>query len=92
MKVRFTETANDENDQLLAAIAADSLSAADNVATAIEAMIARLSSLPHLGSETDVAGIRLMVARPYTYLIFYTVENDTVVIRNIRHPSRQQPR
>jgi plasmid stabilization system protein ParE len=92
MKVRFTETANDENEELLATIAADNPPAADSVATAIEATIARLSAFPHLGSQTDVSGVSLMVARPYAVLIFYAVENDLLVIRNIRHPSRQRPR
>ena len=91
MRVRFTETADEENDQLLAGIAADSPSAAATVAATIEAIIARLSSFPHLGAKTDLAGVRLMVARPYAYLIFYAIENDVLVVRNIRHPSRQRP-
>ncbi|HTV31158.1 MAG TPA: type II toxin-antitoxin system RelE/ParE family toxin [Xanthobacteraceae bacterium] len=92
MKVRYTESANDENDQLLAGIAADNSTAAADVAAAIEATVARLSSFPRLGVETDLAGVRLMVARPYTYLIFYAIERDVLVVRNIRHPSRQRPR
>jgi plasmid stabilization system protein ParE len=92
MKVRYAESANDENDQLLAAIAADNPIAAAAVAAAIEATVARLSSFPRLGAETDLAGVRLTVARPYGYLIFYAVEHDLLIVRNIRHPSRQWPR
>jgi plasmid stabilization system protein ParE len=91
MKVRYTESANDENDQLLAGIAADKPTAAADVATAIEATVARLSSFPRLGVETDLAGVRMMVARPYAYLIFYAIEKDVLVVRNIRHPSRKRP-
>jgi plasmid stabilization system protein ParE len=82
---------NDENDRLLATIAPDNPSAAANVAIAIAKTIARLSAFPHLGSRTDVASLWLTIARPYAYLIFYTVENDTLVIRNIRHPAKQRP-
>jgi hypothetical protein len=32
-----------------------------------------------------------MVARPYAYLIFYAIEREALVVRNIRHPSRQRP-
>jgi plasmid stabilization system protein ParE len=92
MRVRYTESANDENDQLLAGIAANNPEAAADVAAAIEATVVRLSSFPRLGVETDLAGVRLMVARPYAYLIFYAIERDTLVVRNIRHPSRQRPR
>ena len=92
MKVRYTDTANEENDQLLAGIAADNPKAAADVAAAIEAAVARLSSFPHLGVETDLLGVRLIVARPYSYLIFYAIERDVLFVRNIRHPSRKRPR
>jgi plasmid stabilization system protein ParE len=91
MRVRFTATANDENDRLLATIAADNLATAEHVASAIEATIARLRSFPHLGSETDVTGVRLTVVKRYAYLIFYVIENDDIVIRNIRHPAQRRP-
>jgi toxin ParE1/3/4 len=92
MRVRYTESANEENDQLLAGIAADSPLAAADVAAAIEATVARLSSFPRLGAETDLPGVRLMAVRPYAYLIFYAIERDALVVRNIRHPNRQRPR
>jgi plasmid stabilization system protein ParE len=91
MRVRYTESANDENDRLLASIAADSPTAAADVAAAIEATVARLSTFPRLGVETDLPGVRLTVARPYAYLIFYTIEREVLVVRNIRHPSRRRP-
>jgi plasmid stabilization system protein ParE len=91
MKVRYTDTANDENDQLLSGIAAGNLAAAADVAATIEAAVARLSSFPRLGAKTDVAGVRLIVARPYPHLIFYAIENDVLIVRNIRHPARRRP-
>jgi toxin ParE1/3/4 len=91
MKVRYTETADDENDRLLAGIAADNPAAAAKVAATIEATVTRLSSFPRLGVQTDLAEVRLIVARPYAYLIFYAIENDVLVVRNIRHPGRRRP-
>lgn len=90
MRRRYTETANHESEQLFASIAADNPAAAAKIAATIEATIARLSSFPRLGAETDVDAVRVIVARPYAYLIYYTVENDVLLIRNIRHPARRR--
>jgi plasmid stabilization system protein ParE len=30
--------------------------------------------------------------RPYRYLIFYELDDDAVVILNVRHPARRHPR
>lgn len=70
MRVRYTETADRQHDQLLANTAADDPASASSVAAAIKATITRLRSFPRLGAETDVTGVRLIVARPYAYLIF----------------------
>jgi plasmid stabilization system protein ParE len=90
MRVRYTESANEENDQLLAEIAADSPTAAADVAAATEATLVRLVSFPRLGAQTDLPDVRFIIARPFAYLMFYTIENDVLVVRNIRHPRRQQ--
>jgi toxin ParE1/3/4 len=91
MRVRFTDTANDEADQLFAHIAAHNPTAAGELARIIEATIARLRSFPGLGAETDVSGVRIIVARPHPYLIFYAIDGDVLVVRNIRHPARRRP-
>jgi len=91
MRVRFTDTANDETYQLLAHIAADNPSAAAAVAGIIEATVARLSGFPRLGAATDVPGVRIIVARPHPYLVFYAIERDVLIVRNVRHPARRRP-
>jgi toxin ParE1/3/4 len=91
MRVRYTATAHAEVDDILAHIAKDNPAAAGAVGAAINAAVARLRSFPHIGARTDDPGTYLKIARPYRYLIFYRIDDDAVVIRNIRHPARRRP-
>jgi len=91
MRVRYTDTALDEIEDILAHIADDNPIAAAKVATAITVTIARLSTYPLLATETDVPAVRMTIARPYSYLIFYSTDGDRLVIRNVRHPARRRP-
>ena len=91
MKVRYTETALTDIDDILATLANDNASAGAAVAATIEATIARLLSFPFIGAETNVASVHMILARPYSYLIFYSIAGDELVVRNVRHPARQRP-
>jgi plasmid stabilization system protein ParE len=91
MRVRYTDTALDETDDILKHIANDNPAAAASVAAAIKAAIGRLGTFPQIGAVTDEPGIYLKIARPYRYLIFYRIDGDIVVIRNVRHPARRRP-
>ena len=88
MRLLYTDVARREASDILAHIAQHNATAAEAVAHAIESTIARLFAFPLLGSQTDMAGVRMIVARPHPYLIFYSIEDDELVIRNIRHPAR----
>ena len=90
MRARYTDAALDEADDILAHVRNDSAAAAAEVAAIIETMIARLLAFPQLGSQTDVTGVRVAIARPHSYLIFYSVDDDELVIRNVRHPARRR--
>jgi plasmid stabilization system protein ParE len=91
MKVRYAESARLDIDDLLGSLARDNESAAAAVAATVEATIARLLSFPSIGTATSVAGVHMIVARPYSYLIFYSSDDDTLAVRNVRHPARQRP-
>ena len=91
MRVRYTATARAEADDIFAHIANDNPAAAVAVASAIRGAVARLRSFPHIGAATDESGIWIKIVRPYRYLIFYSIDRDAVVIRNIRHPARRRP-
>jgi plasmid stabilization system protein ParE len=91
MSPRYTDTARDETNDIFAHIAKDNSHAAAEVAATIEATISRLLAFPRLGSPTNVAGVHMTIARPHPYLIFYSIEDDELVIRNVRHPARRRP-
>ena len=91
MKVRYTATAHAEADDILVRIKNDNPGAAAAVGAAINAVVTRLRSFPRIGAETDEPGSYITIVRPYRYLIFYRIEGETVVIRNIRHPARRRP-
>ena len=91
MKVRYTETALRELDEILSQIAADNPLSADEVAAVLQVTIRRLSDYPRLAIETDDPLVRVTPALPYRYLVFYEADDDTIIIRNIRHSARQRP-
>ena len=91
MKVRYTDTALAEINDVLSHIATDNPLAADEVAAIIRETIARLAHFPRLAMETDVPDVRVAPVLPYRYLIFYSVHDDSLVIRNVRHAARKWP-
>jgi len=91
MKVRYTDTALAEVDDILSCIAKDNPLAAEEVGAIMRATIARLAEFPRLAIETDVPDVRVAPVLPYRYLIFYSVHDDALVIRNVRHAARQRP-
>jgi toxin ParE1/3/4 len=46
---------------------------------------------PRSSQLTDGTGVRRAVLGRYPYLVFYTVEPDEIIIRNIRHGARRYP-
>ena len=91
MKVRSTDTALAEISDILSYIAKDNPLAADEVGAIMRATINRLAEFPRLAIETDVSDVRVAPVLPYRYLIFYSVHDDSPVIRNVRHAARQRP-
>jgi len=89
--VRYTATAHVEIDDILDHITNDNPAAATAVGAAIKGAVARLRHFPLIGAETDEPGIYMKIARPYRYLIFYRIDGETVVVRNVRHASRRRP-
>jgi plasmid stabilization system protein ParE len=90
MKIRYTETALEEIEDILSYIAKENHDAALKASAAVLATIDRLAEFPLMAVVTDMPGVRVVPALPYRYLIFYSVDDDTLVIRNIRHSARQR--
>lgn len=91
MKVRYTDTALAEIDEILSYIAKDNPLAADEVGAVLRAAIARLADCPRLAIETDVPNVRVAPVLPYRYLVFYSIHEDALIVRNVRHAARQRP-
>ena len=91
MKLRVTETAFAELNDIAAYIAQDSPAAAKAVARRIEQVFDRIRDFPYLAPAVDPSGIRIFPVRPFPYLVFYSVEQDEIIVRNIRHGARQRP-
>jgi plasmid stabilization system protein ParE len=88
MIVRYTATAREETAEILARIAADNPGAAAAVSAAIKSALKHLRTFPRLGAQTNTPGVYLRIARPYHYLIFYSIAGDTVFVLHLRHPAR----
>jgi toxin ParE1/3/4 len=91
MKVRYTDTALAEISEILSYIAKDNPLAADEVGAVLRAAIARLADYPRLAIETDVPDVRVAPVLPYRYLVFYSVSEESLIIRNVRHAARERP-
>jgi toxin ParE1/3/4 len=92
MKVRWTEVAFTELNEIHSYIAKDNPAAAKTVVIRIEQVVARLARFPHMTGTTGASGIRVFPALPFPYLVFYTAEGDELIIRNIRHGRRRRVR
>jgi toxin ParE1/3/4 len=91
MKVRYTAAALAEISEILAYIAQDSPAAAQRMVRRIRDTVERLRTFPESAARTDDPSIRVAAVPRSPYLIFSMVEEDTLVVRNVRHAARQRP-
>jgi toxin ParE1/3/4 len=91
MKVHYTDSALAEIDAILSYIAKDNPLAAEEVAAVLRVTIARLSEYPRLAIETNVPDVHMAPVLPYRYIIFYSLNRDAIVIRNVLHAARERP-
>lgn len=65
---------------------------ARNLQRRIDDVITRLEEFPHIGTPTARTSVRLVVANPYPYLIYYKVDEGVgeVVILDVRHGARER--
>ena len=89
--VRLLRVAEDDFNDIITYIAEENRAAAEMTATKIEKNLTRLSFYPHLGKtpkdeELKWLGYRFLVVE--NYLIFYTIEEQTILIHRIIHGAR----
>ncbi|KKW08153.1 MAG: Plasmid stabilization system [Candidatus Kaiserbacteria bacterium GW2011_GWA2_49_19] len=92
MRVRYTDTAFSELKEIQAHIAKDNIIAAKIVIGRIERIVERIGEFPEIATPIDASGIRVFPVPPFPYLIFYALEEEGIIIRNIRHASRDRNR
>ena len=90
MKVRYTETALLELEEIGAYIAIDNIAAAHAVVNRIKHIIQRIGDFPNIARPMNELGVRIFPVPVFPYLIFYTVGRGEVIIRNIRHAGRNR--
>src|SRR5262245_8701354 len=92
MKVRYTATALAEIAEIFSYIAGHSPRAAAKVVDQIEQTIELIGNIPEIGTLKYRQVVRMLPVRRYRrYLVFYAIENDEVVILNVRHGARRRP-
>ena len=89
--VRLLRVAEDDLNEMITYISAENKAAAEIMATKIEKNLTRLSSYPYIGKipkdeELSHLGYRFLVVE--NYLIFYTIEKQTILIHRIIHGAR----
>ncbi len=52
----------------------------------------RLMLFPNMGRRQSVEGVRRLVTRRYSYLVYYTIDDtaDEIIILNVKHPARRR--
>jgi toxin ParE1/3/4 len=93
MKVRWSETALSEFDEILSHIHRSNRAAAIAVVERIEALTALLEEFPCLGHLTDEEGVRVLAVVRYPFLIFHAINETTgeIVILHVLHTAQQRP-
>jgi len=89
--IRFLRIAEDNLVEITAYISADRPSATEALAAKIEKSLQLLSQNLHLGGvlkEDELAGLHYRYLVVDNYLIFYTVEGQTIYVHRIVHGAR----
>lgn len=59
--------------------------------SAFEAFFKTLSAYPFSGRQQDVPRVRKGVVLPWGYLVYYRVDESTIVVLAVQHPAQARP-
>ena len=92
MKLRFTQRAVDNIAELAGYIRSRNPEAARAVRNAIYDSLKTLLLFPNVGRMQTTEGVRKLVTRKYTYLIYYTVDEraEEIIILSVKHGARER--
>jgi toxin ParE1/3/4 len=90
-QIRFLKIAEEDFTEIVSYIAAENPVAANSLATKIEKNLELVSENPLMGriprdEEIRNLGYRYLIVK--NYIIFYTLENKTILIHRILHGAR----
>jgi toxin ParE1/3/4 len=90
MKLRFTRRATQDLAGIGDYIGAQNPAAAVRVRSAILETLQLLVQYPQIGRAQTVEGVRKIVTRRYSYIVYYSVDADAqeVVVITVQHPAR----
>ena len=89
--IKLLRIAEDDFSEIVTYVSADRPSAADALATKIEKNLNLLSKNPHLGrvpKEDELSRLHYRYLVVENYLIFYTIEGQTIYVHRILHGAR----
>jgi len=91
MSLRYTRDALRDIDEISTYIGEHNVVAGAAFLDAFAAVARRLEQFPHSAQLTEMAGVRATPVQRFPYLIFYTVDDNDVVIHYVRHAARLRP-
>jgi toxin ParE1/3/4 len=93
MKIRWSETALVEIEDIFSYIYENNRAVAAAVVERIEGLTELLEEFPLVGHLTDEAGVRVLPVVRYPFLIFYAIDDAAgeIVILHVRHTAQQRP-
>jgi plasmid stabilization system protein ParE len=89
--VRLTATALAEIEDICAYIRKDNPTAAASVSAAIQRTITGIAKRPNLAPIVHDGRVRAKLVERFQYRVFYEVEDQVVIIRNVRSTRRLRP-
>ncbi len=88
MRLRYTLPALADLNAILDYVSARSPQGAARIHARIQMVIELLLAYPRIGLPTDDATIRRINTSPYSYLVFYEISGDEIIIHAVRHGAR----
>jgi toxin ParE1/3/4 len=91
MRVRWSESALTDIDEIFSYIHERNRTAATAVIERIKAVAGLLQDFPEAGHLTDEPSVRIFPTVRHPYLVFYTVNpaEDEIVILHVRHGAQE---
>jgi toxin ParE1/3/4 len=92
MKLRFTLRATQDLTDIADYIRERNPNAAQRVRAAILNSLQNLVVFPQAGRRQKLEGVRKLVTRRYSYVVYYALDEtaDEIVILTIRHSARER--